>query len=308
MSSYDRSWSRRDCLHLLGLAAFAQGLPLAAAESRRLALQLYTVRSLFPAKTAETLKAIADIGYKDAEILRGDAANVVRLAKAVGITPVSMHIESPLVTGNWAPFQEQMKAAGAPMAQPPELARVLDEIRSYGIAYAVVAYLIPSERGKSADDYKKLADQMNVAGEAARKVGITLGYHNHAFEFAKLPDGQTAFDVMVSRFDKALVTFELDLFWASVAGNDPAALLTKLAGRVGLVHVKDKRAGTPTTFVEQEVPRTSFGEVGSGTLDFKVILAAAQRAGVKHYIVEQDQTPGDPLVSIKQSYQYLQTI
>jgi sugar phosphate isomerase/epimerase len=308
MPSFDRTWSRRDCLHLFGLAALAHATPLGAADARRLAIQLYTVRALFPARTAETLEAIAAIGYKDAEILRGDAANVVRLSKAVGITPVSMHVESALVTGNWAPVQEQMKAAGAPLAQTPDLARVLDEIRSYGISYAVVAYLMPSERGKTADDYKKFADQLNAAGTAARKVGVTLGYHNHAFEFAKLPDGQTAFDVMVSRCDPALVTFEVDLFWASVAGRDPAVLLDTLTGRVALVHVKDKRAGTPTTFVEQEVPRTSFGEVGAGTLDFKAILAAARRAGVKHYVVEQDQTPGDPLVSIKQSYQYLQTI
>jgi len=304
MSSSVRHWSRRACLQTLGLASLAAGLPLSAAESRRLALQLYTVRSLFPARTAETIKAIADIGYKDAEILRADAATVVRLCKQNGITPVSMHIESPLVTGNWA----AMGPAAASAAQPPDFARVLDEIRGYGITYAVVAYLTPGERGTTRDAYKKFADQMNAAGTLAKKAGVTLGYHNHAFEFGPLKDGGTAFDVYLANFDPSLVTLEVDLFWASVAGNDPAALLDRLKGRVALVHVKDKRAGTPQTFVEQEVPRTSFGEVGAGTLDYKTILAAAARAGVKHYIVEQDQTPGDPLVSVKQSYQYLQTI
>ena len=53
------------------------------------------------------------------------------------------------------------------------------------------------------------------------------------------------------------------------------------------------------------MPRTAFVEVGSGALDFPAILAAARSAGVAHYFVEQDATPGDPVESLRKSYAYL---
>jgi len=34
-------------------------------------------------------------------------------------------------------------------------------------------------------------------------------------------------------------------------------------------------------------------------------LRAAASAGVQHYFVEQDQTPGDPVESLRQSFAYL---
>ena len=56
---------------------------------------------------------------------------------------------------------------------------------------------------------------------------------------------------------------------------------------------------------EGKVAPSSFKEVGSGGLDFPAILKAAASAGVSHLFVEQDQTPGDPIASLKQSYDYL---
>ncbi len=43
-------------------------------------------------------------------------------------------------------------------------------------------------------------------------------------------------------------------------------------------------------------------EVGTGTLEFPPILRTAAKVGVKHYVVEQDQTAKDPLASIRLSY------
>lgn len=73
------------------------------------------------------------------------------------------------------------------------------------------------------------------------------------------------------------------------------------------MHLKDKMKGAPVSLTES-VPRTTFVEVGSGALDFPSIVKAAQAAGVQHFFVEQDQTPGDPLESIRKSYQYLKTL
>ena len=74
-----------------------------------------------------------------------------------------------------------------------------------------------------------------------------------------------------------------------------------------MLHLKDKDPSTPVQYSES-VPKTAFKEVGSGSLNFPAILKAAPEAGVRHYFVEQDQTPGDPLDSLKKSFDYLQSI
>jgi len=113
--------------------------------------------------------------------------------------------------------------------------------------------------------------------------------------------------VFKDRLDRKLVALEMDVFWVSVAGHDPVGMLQEWKGRVALLHLKDKAKGTPVQYNEG-VDRTAFKEVGSGSLDFTAILKAAPAAGVKHYFVEQDQTPGDPIESLRKSYEFVSRI
>lgn len=291
----------------MGQAGTSAGPPL-----RRLGVQLYTVRDQMKDKAAETLKAIAGIGYKEIELGRGDLARLVPLAKNVGLNPVSTHIESWIVTGGKPPAPgAPPPAAGAPPPPPPapptddSLEKTFDEIRGYGPSYAVVAYLFKGDRPKDAAGWTKFAEQMNRAGKFAKNAGVTLGYHNHGFEFEKLPDGQRPLDVLLKTFDPALVQIELDVYWVGITGADPVAMIKELGKKVPLLHLKDKDKAAPPETDEGKVARTSFKEVGSGGLDFPAILKAASSAGVSHFFVEQDQTPGDPIASLKQSYDYL---
>jgi sugar phosphate isomerase/epimerase len=86
---------------------------------------------------------------------------------------------------------------------------------------------------------------------------------------------------------------------------DPAKTIRDLGARVRLLHLKDKAKGTPNSFQEGKVKPEAFTEVGSGALDIPAVLAAGRAAGVAHAFVEQDQTPGDPLDSLRKSYDYL---
>ena len=209
---------------------------------------------------------------------------------------MSGHIETPILTGGpaWGGAQ-----AGY------TLDNAIEDSKKMGLSYMVAPYVQPKERG-DLDYFRKFADDLNRAGEKISKAGMTLCYHNHAFEF-KGVEGQRVWDVMVERFDRKHVQFELDLFWVSVAGQVPAEVLKKLAGRVPLVHLKDKGWGTPTQFDESVKPE-AFKEVGAGTMEFAPILRACEKAGVKHYFVEQDQTPKDPLASIRLSYTNLRNL
>jgi len=244
------------------------------------------VRTLLPDKAPETLRAIDAAGYREAEATFAGLDKIWPALQATRLKPVSIHLDSALVT------------RGA----DDEARRVLDDLKRRGFSYAVYPYLPPAERG-GLDAIRALADKLNRFGEKSRAAGLSFCYHNHAFEFEPM-NGTTGFQVLQDNTDKKLVGFEVDCFWVSVAGHDPAEFLGKLAGRVPLVHLKDKAAGTPLLYKET-VEKTAFQEIGHGVIDWPKVLRAAQAAGVEHYIVEQDQTPGDPVESLRQSFAYL---
>jgi sugar phosphate isomerase/epimerase len=206
--------------------------------------------------------------------------------EATKLKPVSIHLDSTMVT----------------KGDEDTAKRTLDDLKRKGFSYAVFPYLPPAERG-GLDVIRALAEKLNKFGEKCRAAGLNFCYHNHAFEFEPM-GGTMPFQVLLDNTDKKLVGIELDLFWVSVAGHDPAEMLGKLSGRVPLAHLKDKAQGTEVMYKES-VPRTAFKEVGGGVLEWPKILRAARSAGVAHYFVEQDQTPGNPVDSLRQSFAYL---
>lgn len=279
---------------LLGTAAAAAGLTTLGFGGFKhpLGAQLYTVRAVIGKNEEETLKRIAALGYSELETTGRDNLDLLApvLAK-YRLKAVSTHLDVPMITGKWPDG-----------AIHPTLAQAIETAKKHGVQYLVFPYVPPQMRG-SADGYRALADQLNEAGAQCHKAGLTLAYHNHAFEFGGA-QGERPIDILNSRLDKKLVFFELDLFWVSVAGHDPVKMLKEYKGRVPLIHLKDKKAGTPVMF-DERVPKETFQEVGSGELDFPNILRTAETVGVKHYFVEQDQTPGDPVDSLAKSYKYL---
>lgn len=261
-----------------------------------LGLQLYTLRFVLPNDADNVLKTVSEIGYKEVEVLRRDMWKEKPLYDKYGLKPVSAHIETPILTKG---------PAWPGMPTDYTLEKAIEDCNKLGMKFLVAPYVMPKERG-DLDYFRKFADALNRAGEQAAKAGLTLCYHNHAFEFKGQP-GQRVWDVMLERFDKRYVQFELDVFWVSVAGLVPIDVIRSLNGRVPLVHLKDKGWGTPTQYDESVKPE-AFKEVGAGTMEFPPILRACEKAGVKHYLVEQDQTPKDPLASIRLSFTNLRNM
>jgi sugar phosphate isomerase/epimerase len=160
--------------------------------------------------------------------------------------------------------------------------------------YLVVPYL-PAEKRTALDDYKKIAAKLNIAGEACKKAGIQLAYHNHDFEF-KDYSGTSGFDILTGETDSGLVKFELDLYWVVSAGKDPHQLFEKLKGRVPMWHVKDM----------DKTDRNKQTEVGNGSIDFKKIFTAAKLSGMKHFYVEQENNyVPDPVGAVQTSAKYI---
>ena len=149
------------------------------------------------------------------------------------------------------------------------------------------------EAHRTAVGWKKAVADFNRYAERLKKAGLDFAYHNHGFEFTEKPGGRSLFDTLVAESDPALVKIELDLFWAIDAGEDPKAIIARLPGRIYAYHVKDRTADGKMT------------SVGMGVIDFADIFTLNRAAGVKHFYVENDQSPAPYLPDIQTSFNTL---
>jgi sugar phosphate isomerase/epimerase len=256
-------------------------------------LQLYTVRDPMASDPAGTLAKVAQLGYNSVEgatytgtenFYGMDAAAFKKLLQQNGLIMPSAHYRLG---------EEQQNGADVKGTILHDWQKAVDDAAAVGVKYMVCAWLAPSERG-GLDHYKQLASNLNKGAEVCKKSGIQLCYHNHDFEFEKQND-QYPYDVLLKETDKDLVKWELDLYWVTKAGQDPIKIFNEYPGRFPLWHIKDM----------DNTSKHNFTEVGNGVIDFKSIFKQADKAGMKYFFVEQDQTPGSPFDSIAKSIAYI---
>ncbi|MDB4918217.1 sugar phosphate isomerase/epimerase [Mucilaginibacter sp.] len=283
--------TRREFLTQAGLISaglmIAPGL-LSAKGTNVVGLQLYSLRDQLPKDVKGVIAKVAAAGYKEVETFgyskqNGfwglDAKAFSGLLKANGLTTPSGHfgMDEYFVHGKTTDLESYIEAANAT-----------------GMKYVVV----PSINGevlKSADQFKQVAEKLNKAAEICKKSGLQLGYHNHNFEWKPI-DGTTFYDTILKETDPKLVHMEMDIFWVVRAGQDPVKLFQQHPGRFALCHIKDR-----------DKKQTDLNtEIGKGSIDFKTILSHAKLAGLKHFIVEQENYINiDPFVSIAESAAYV---
>jgi sugar phosphate isomerase/epimerase len=270
-----------------GTSAAAGAMSTAAgagggANANMIGIQMYTVRDQLQADFDGTVEKIARIGYKNLEFAgyyNRTPEQVRALLDRLQIVSRSSHIGAPLMRTDAA---GQIKAA-----------------KTIGQEYITLPSFNFGKEGLVG--WRKAVAEFNQWGAMCRDAGLRLAYHNHNFEFASL-EGTTGYDVLVKETDPKLVDFELDLYWARFADQDPLALFAKYPGRFAMWHVKDM-AITGT--------QKGMTPVGKGTIDFKSIFANARQSGMKYFFVEHDsaaQYPGGSLASAQASYEYLRQL
>jgi sugar phosphate isomerase/epimerase len=226
------------------------------------ALQLYSVRDLTARDFAGTMKKVADIGYKLVETAGyGNLKTAKEAKKALddaGLKAVSGHFAIDLLEN--------------------KIDQVVEDAQTLGLDMVVCPFL-PEDRRKDAAGYLATAKVLEKAGLALHQYGPVLAYHNHNFEFQKF-DNKYGLALIFENTQPHLVAAEVDVYWVKNAGVDPVEYLNKLGDRVRALHLKDMLAGD----------EKRFAPVGSGVIDFKAVLAAAEKNGVRYGIVEQDRT------------------
>ena len=281
------STSRRVFLGQAAALPFASSLiAREALGARNLGVQLYTVRNVIGKDPLKMLEAIQQIGYTEVEAVYESLPKIGPALKQTTLKPASVHVDEAIF----------IKGGSG-------LDAALSDVKQHGFEYVVVPYVPVQHRG-GAEMFKRLADTLNTSGQKAQANGLKLCYHNHAFELKPI-EGKTGLEMLMSETDTRLVSLELDVFWAAIAGHDPVELLRAYSGRVPLLHLKDKAKSFTKVQYNEEVPHDTFKEDGNGSIDFPVVLKAADAAGAQHYFVEKDYTAGDPIKSLQQSFAYL---
>lgn len=286
-----REFITTSALAVAGTAAFpAFSLPV----KYKIGLQLYTLRDVINKDPKGILKQVADLGYQELEAYGYDdgmlfgmtAKEFSNYAKSLGLRVTSGHYR----------FGRSEKAKTVKGSILNQWERAVADAKEVGQEYMVVAYLEQDER-KTLDDYKFVCEKLNSGAEVCRSYGVTLNYHNHDFEFAKI-ENLVPYDLMLAELEPKLVSIEMDLYWVSLAGYKPVDYFKKYPGRFVQWHVKD---------MDKTDPKRN-ADIGTGSIDFKEIFTYAPLAGLKHYYMEQETYPKSSMESIKASIGYLKDL
>lgn len=260
----------------LTLGAFFLPQLSQAAKVKNVGIQLYSVRKEMLADAVGTLQQLAKIGYQQLESARSEKGNyyglqpkeVKKITGDLGLTMRSGHVH---LDKDWQ--------------------RSVDAAAEGGQEYLICSSM-PSQ-GQTIANYQRVADVFSKAGEDCKKAGLTFGYHNHDYEFEKV-NGQALYDVLLNKTDPKLVKMELDLGWVIVTGNDPQAYFEKYPGRFPLWHLKD-----------MDKAKKESTEFGKGQINIVRMLQSAEKSGMKHFFVEQEEYASTAMESAKYDYDYL---
>lgn len=303
-------WSRRNALKLAVGSGVLVTSPRRGAYGAPLGLpigvQLYPLSDDLDKDFDGTLRKVAEIGYTVVELpsfYGRKPADLRRSLDAAGLKCISGGV-----------FANPM-GPGEPSLET-HAAQIFDDFRALGLTHAVCIMPPLPQRmlaarpasveevfaSFTADDWREAGAFLNEAGAEARKAGLQLVYHNHAWEFRPADGGEMGYDILAASMDTSLVQFELDCGWVASQGVDAAAYVRKYSQRITFLHIKDL-ARRP-----QSGERLRTVAVGKGMIDWPALFKAAQETPLLQYYVELeppfDAPPAWQL--LRESHDYLQ--
>lgn len=243
--------------------------------------QLYTCRDLLktPADIADTLKKIRQIGYTAVQVSGMGPIAEEELAKILegeGLTCCATHENGAKILN--------------------ETQSVIDRLAK--LKCAITAYPFPAGVDMaSTASVDALIAGLDAAGAKMAAAGQILCYHNHNHEFRKL-EGTTILERIFAKTSPMHLQGEPDTYWVQYGGGDCVAWCERLTRRMPIIHLKD--------YMTNDQNQHQLCEIGVGNLDFKKIIPAAEKAGCRWFVVEQDTCPGHPLDSLAKSFRYIQ--
>lgn len=248
-----------------------------AAKKPKMALQLWTVRNEIEKSLEGTLAKVKSLGFDYVETAFFPEKVTIKQAgealKNAGLKVCSIHCEMP--EGEQKEVWLQMKEA-------------------YNCTKMIWHGWPETELYKTEAGISQLADSYNQANAFATENGLSFGLHNHWWELRAHPDGRLPLDILASKIDHDIF-FEIDAYWAKVAGHEPADVITWFARRTPFMHIKDGPGKTPDDYMVA---------VGTGTQNFPEILEAS-KGNLEWAVVEFDRCETDIFEALEKSVGYL---
>lgn len=258
-----------------------------SSSAQEIGLQLYSLRNQFAKDVPGTMAKIRSFGIKEIEIGDTYGLSFPEFIKLIAQNQLQ-------VVSYGTDFERLMNFPQS----------VADDARAYGAKF-VVCYWIPHKGDTlTIEDINKAAAVFNKAGKVLAQNGLLLCYHPHGYEFQPHEKG-TLFDYMVDTFDARYVYLQMDVFWIKQAGQDPVALLKRYANRWIMLHLKDRKPGTPDSKNGRVDVETNV-TLGKGDVGIDAIMRTAKSIGIKHYFIEDESSRSE--VQIPESLSYLKSL
>jgi sugar phosphate isomerase/epimerase len=233
-------------------------------------LQLYSFRHEFAKDVPGTLQKISAMG--------------IRLIEGGGTYGLPMKEYRELLEKN----DLTMISMGASFNELDSNANaVVAEAKEFGAKYVMCAWIPHNDVFTIADADKAIA-VFNRAGKLLMENGIIFCYHAHGYEFESY-NGRTLFDYMALRMNPIYANFEMDVFWVKQAGQDPISLLRRYPRRFPLMHLKDRKPGTPGSR-DGHADEDSNVVLGTGDVGIADIMKAAKEYGVRNFFIEDESS------------------
>ncbi|HRH60149.1 MAG TPA: sugar phosphate isomerase/epimerase [Chitinophagaceae bacterium] len=258
------------------------------ANAQNVGVQLYSFRNEFKKDVKGTVEMIAKMGITIVEggddYGMGDAAFKELL-----------NSHNIIVASIGADFNKLEKDAQS----------IADKAKFYGAKYVMCAWVPHDDKkGFTIDDANKAIKVFNTAGKILKDNGLTFCYHAHGYEFVPY-ENSNLYDYMMQQLNAEYVSFEMDVFWMKQPGQDPVALLQKYAGRYKLMHLKDRRIGTPNSNNGHADVETNV-VLGTGDVGIAAIMKAAKTAGIEYFFIEDESSRS--VEQVPQSLAYLKSL
>jgi sugar phosphate isomerase/epimerase len=275
------------------MKAFSFGEPLA--------FQLHAIRALAAKDFPGTLKKMADLGYRVVELVsfRGYSANTSRdgFAPLAPMAPAAIRktiadagLRSEAAHFKFEEFDEDRIGQSIAWAQGVGLKRMTISDISRGTPIT------------NRDGWKKVYERLNLLGVRLRREGLALGHHTEFDSFSKI-DGTLLMDAMLAAVEPANCQYQFDMATAISRGLDAAEYLPKHAGRFFSLHLRDGKKPAEAGSYVNALP------LGQGEVNWRRVLAAAQKSGVHDYVVEMNVVATeDPIAAYEASAQFLRTV
>ena len=235
-------------------------------NKNNISLQVYTARFFKPYD--KIFKFLSESGLENVELFEVEAFDETKeLLAKYNLTAKSSHIAFDTLN---------------------DVNSIISNLKKLNIKHAIVPCPSGKPGGKFEDIFDKNEDEWISFGKQLSSYvsifednGITLGYHNHAFEFNKLPSGKMPIECILDQNEN--LKYEIDLGWVVAGKADPIYWTNKYASKIIACHLKD--------FISQDydlIDHDSQCAIGDGFIDWKSVLKEVKQTKCEIFALEHD--------------------